>query len=187
LDPDRFNIPNIMNIGSIRVKPSILHIGVFGFFTILTLFYVVITGDVHTLTFIIPTLILLLLIPMGLNYMSQSQYAGLIPIYEAEAREVKIRDINIGLIGKPIRFEALVEEVRFKFLNRPHFIVADRTGSIPVKMFTTPRQDIRKGDVVEVLGQVIRRYIAAGDPVVNGIDIRKISDSPDKNSLKKKK
>jgi hypothetical protein len=42
-------------------------------------------------------------------------------------------------------------------------------------MFTTPGEDIRKGDIVEVLGQVMKRYIFGGDAVINCISIRKIS------------
>jgi hypothetical protein len=44
-----------------------------------------------------------------------------------------------------------------------------------VKMFTTPKEDINKDDVVEVLGQVIKRYIVVGEPVVNAVLIRKIN------------
>ncbi len=42
-----------------------------------------------------------------------------------------------------------------------------------VKMFTTPKEDIKKDDVVEVLGQVIKRYVVVGDPVINAVLIRK--------------
>jgi len=86
------------------------------------------------------------------------------------------------MISKPVRFEALVEEVRFRSLNRPHFIVSDRTGEIAVKMFTTPREDVRPGDVVEILGQVIHRYIVTGDPVVNGVNIRVVRRKDGSNS-----
>ena len=139
----------------------------------------------------IPTLICLLLIPMGLTYISQSQYSDLIPVYETTAKDVKIREINESMISKPIKIEGLVEEVRFKSLNRPHFIIGDRTGVTTVKMFTNPQNDINKGDVVEVYGQVIKRYIFYGDPIVNGVDIRvtrhseKSSSSAEKSRKKK--
>jgi hypothetical protein len=161
-----------MQIRSFPVRPSVLHLAVFGFFALFLLWYIMVTGEVRTLIWAGPALIFLLLIPMLLNYMSQKEYEGLVPMYEAEARTLKIREINEKMISKPVRFEALVEEVRFRSLNRPHFIVSDRTGTIPVKMFTTPREDVRPGDVVEVFGQVIQRYIVTGDPVVNGVEIR---------------
>jgi len=63
--------------------------------------------------------------------------------------------------------------VHFQFLNRPQFLVADRTGEISVKMFTSPPEDVQKGDVVEVLGTVVKRYIMTGDAVINCVSIRK--------------
>jgi len=161
-----------MQIRSIPVRPSALHFAVFCFFALFLTWYLQVTGEYATLIWAFPTLMLLLIIPMLLNYMSQKEYQGLEPMYEAEARVVKIREITAKMISKPVRFEAVVEEVRFRSLNRPHFIVSDRTGTIPVKMFTTPREDARAGDLVEVLGQVIHRYIVTGDPVVNGVSIR---------------
>lgn len=118
---------------------------------------------------------------MILAYLSQSQYAGLIPEYEKEAKSVNIREINPSMFSKRIRIEGLVEEVRFRSLNRPHYIIGDRTGVTIVKMFTNPRFDINKGDVVEVYGQVMKRYIFYGDPIVNGVDIR-VTRSGEKSS-----
>jgi len=77
------------------------------------------------------------------------------------------------MIGKPVRIQGVVEKVRFQFLNRPQYIIADRSGEISVKMFTSPDEDIHEHDVVEVLGMVIRRYIAVGDPVINCVSIKK--------------
>ncbi len=174
-----------------KIRPSILHILVFVFFLILISIYVFSTGDTSMLIWGVPTLICLLLIPMGLTYLSQSQYSDLIPVYETSAKEVKIRDINESMVSKPIKIEGLVEEVRFRSLNRPHFIIGDRTGVTTVKMFTNPQNDINKGDVVEVYGQVIKRYIFYGDPIVNGVDIRvtrpseKSSSSAEKSRKKK--
>ena len=119
----------------------------------------------------VPLVVLMLLIPMGLNYLSQRQYADLLPYYKDHARSVKIREINERMVSTPIRLEGIVEQVRFKSINRPHFIIADRTGVITVKMFTDPGTDIHVNDRVLVYGQVIHRYIALGDPVVNGVHI----------------
>lgn len=170
-----------------RMRPSILHLFAFSFFAILILIYVVVSGDVRSLIWALPTLVFLLIIPMLLSYMSQSQYSDLIPMYEESARDVRIREINESMVSKPIRIEGLVEQVRFRSLNRPHFVIGDKTGEIVVKMFTNPRFYIEKGDIVEVYGQVIRRYIFAGDPVVNGIDIRVIDSSMKDKSTSIKK
>jgi hypothetical protein len=167
-----------MKIGTINVRVSILVIAVFLILTFLLLYTVGVTGDTHLLIWGFPTLILLLIIPMVLNYMSQSTYVSMIPMYEEEAKSVKINTINENLNGKPIRIEGVVERCYFKFLNRPQYLIADRTGEISVKMFTSPQEDVKTGDVVEVLGQVIRRYVAVGDPVVNAVQIRRLQ-SPD--------
>ncbi|PKL60812.1 MAG: nucleotide-binding protein [Methanomicrobiales archaeon HGW-Methanomicrobiales-4] len=173
-----------MQIRSLPIRPSILQIAVFVFFVIFVIWYIQVTGENRILIWAGPTLVLLLIIPMILTYMSQKEYEGLIPVYEAEARGVKIREINEKMISKPVKLEGLVEEVRFRSLNRPHFIIADRTGTIPVKMFTSPREDIRPGDVVEVLGQVIHRFIVTGDPVINGVNIRVIRKKDVKDKQK---
>ena len=160
---------------TLPIRPSVLHLAVFGFFAIFLLWYILLSGNFRILIWAGPTLVFLLLIPIALTYMSQKEYQGLVPMYESESRQVKIREINERMISKPVRFEGLVEEIRFRYLNRPHFIIADRTGSIVVKMFTAPSEDIRTGDIVEVLGQVIHRYIVTGDPVINGVNIRLVS------------
>jgi len=110
--------------------------------------------------------------------MSQSHYEALVPEYESEAQKVRIRAINMNMIGKPVRVEGIVELVRFGFLDRPQFVVADKSGEISVKMFTAPKERIRKDDIVEVLGTVMKRYILVGEsPVINCVSIRKIRDA----------
>jgi RecJ-like exonuclease len=125
------------------------------------------------LLWMVPSLFLLLVIPVLLNYMSRSQYKDLEPAYEKEAKTVRVRLINESMIGKIVRIEGVVERVHFQFLNRPQYTVADRSGSISVKMFTSPEYDVKVNDIVEVYGQVIRRYMVTGEPVVNCVIIRK--------------
>jgi len=167
-----------MKIGNVEVKVSIVAVAVFVFFTIFLLFASLYSPEVRSqLIWMIPALFLLLVIPMALNYMSRSEYNNLEPIYEAEAKTVRIKLINESMVGKPVRFEGVVERVYFQFLNRPQYLVADRSGAISVKMFTSSNEEIKVNDVVEVLGQVIKRYIVTGDPVVNCVSIRKIDKS----------
>jgi DNA replicative helicase MCM subunit Mcm2 (Cdc46/Mcm family) len=164
-----------MKIGNVDVKVSIVAIAVFVVFTILLVAASVYSPEVRSqLIWLVPALFMLLVIPMALNYMSRSQYAELKPIYEAEAKTVRIKMINENMVGKIVRVEGVVERVYFQFLNRPQYLVADRSGDISVKMFTSPDEVVKVNDVVEVLGQVIRRYIVSGDPVVNCVSIRKI-------------
>ncbi len=177
-----------MKIGTTNVKISALAIAVFGVFTLILIASYLITGDRTLLIWGIPTLILLLIFPMALNYMSQREYQQLAPVYEAQAKPVRIKAVNENMIGQIVRFEGLVERAYFQFLNRPQYLVADRSGEISVKMFTTPQEDIHKDDVVEVLGMVIKRYIVTGDPVINCVVIRKIDkklEIPKKEAGKK--
>lgn len=173
-----------MKIGTVDVRISILPIAaciVFAFGFLYAAFFgpPAVAADVRAnLIWIIPGLVLLLVIPAILNYMSRSQYRDLIPEYERQAKSVRVRLINENMIGKIVRIEGVVEQVRFQFLNRPQYVVADRSGAIPVKMFTSTDEDVRKNDIVEVLGQVIRRYIVTGDPVINAVVIRRTGRQP---------
>jgi len=163
-----------MKIGTINVKVSNISIGVFVFFTLLLVIASMVDPGIRPhLLWMVPSLFLLLVIPVLLNYMSRSQYKDLEPIYEKEAKTVRVRLINESMIGKVVRIEGVVERVHFQFLNRPQYTVADRSGSISVKMFTSPEYDVKVNDIVEVYGQVIRRYMVTGEPVVNCVIIRK--------------
>jgi hypothetical protein len=165
-----------MKIGNVDVKISLVAIAVFVFFTIFLIIASLYSPQVRAdLYWMIPGLFLLVLIPVALNYMSRSQYAELLPEYERVAKTVRVKLINEAMIGKVVRIEGVVEQVHFQFLNRPQYSVADRSGAISVKMFTSTDENIRVDDVVEVLGQVIRRYIVTGEPVINCIAIRKIN------------
>jgi hypothetical protein len=165
-----------MQIGDVKVRVTAVALAVFLFFIILIAAYVLTTGDVRALYWAVPSAVMLLLIPMALNYMSQKQYASLVPMYEAESKNARIREINLSKLGEPVRIKGVVERVHFQFLNRPQYLVADRTGEISVKMFTSPTEDVQKGDVVEVLGTVVKRYIMTGDAVINCVSIRKIKN-----------
>jgi len=172
-----------MKIGNVEVRISIIAIAVFVLFTLILIFTFLYTGDRSLLIWGIPTLFMLLIIPLVLNYMSQRQYADLEPIYRSQAKDIRIRLINESMVGKIVRIEGVVERVYFQFLNRPQYLVADRSGEISVKMFTSPRERVKKGDIVEVLGMIIQRYMVTGDPVINCVSITKI----DKKTEAKKK
>jgi hypothetical protein len=163
-----------MKIGNYEVKISIISVLVFVFFTIVLVYTSLSSPDVRSnLIWMIPALFMLLVIPVALNYMSRKQYADLEPEYERQAKTVRVRLINENMIGKIVRIEGVVERVHFQFLNRPQYSVADRSGAISCKMFTSPDENIKVNDIVEVLGQVIRRYIVTGEPVINCVSIRK--------------
>jgi hypothetical protein len=163
-----------MKIGNVEVKISIIAIAVVVVFTLILIITVVYTGESRLLIWGIPTLVMLLIIPVALNYLSQRQYAELEPMYRSKAKHVRIVMINANMIGQVVRVEGVVERVHFQYLNRPQYLVADRSGEISVKMFTNPTETVKKGDIVEVLGMIINRYIMIGDPVINCVSIKKI-------------
>jgi hypothetical protein len=166
-----------MKVRDIELRIAPIQIGVLLFFVIFLIFAYWTSRSPMLLLFGIPMVIGLAVIPILLRHMSQSQYETLIPTYESEAQKVRIKAINMNMLGKPVRIEGVVERVSFDFLDRPQYMVADRSGEISVKMFTAPREKIRKDDIVEVLGTVMKRYLLVGeDPVVNCVSIRKVTD-----------
>ncbi len=171
-----------MKIGNIRVRPAILPIAVFLILSLILAYSFYLTDDRTLLIWGVPALVFILLIPLALNYMSQREYASLIPMYEQEAKSIRVNQVNDSLLTEPVRLTGVVEETHLQFLNRPSFLVGDRTGEISVKMFTSPTERIRKGDRVEVLGQVIRRYVAMGELVINAVSIRKVEPVPSESA-----
>jgi hypothetical protein len=164
-----------MKIGGIELRVSPVNAGVVLFFGLFLLYSYWISGSSKVLIFGIPMLLVLFLIPIVLNYMSRQQYAELRPEYQRDAKPVRIKAINMNMLGDAVRFEGVVERVYFWYFNRPTFLVGDKSGEISVKMFTSPEEDIHKGDTVEVIGKVMQRYIVSGDPVINCVSIRRIT------------
>jgi hypothetical protein len=173
-----------MKISNIELRITPLQAGVLLFFAIFLIYSYWVSRSTMLIVFGVLTLLGLAIIPMLLRHMSQSQYEALVPTYEAEAQKVRIKAINLNMLGKPVRVEGIVEQIYFGFLDRPQFVIADRSGEISVKMFTAPREEIRKGDIVDVLGTVMKRYILTGqDAVINCVSIRKVADGkPDPKS-----
>jgi hypothetical protein len=141
-----------MKIKNIDVKISAVAIAVVAIFTIFLSLAYYYQRDWHLLAWGVPMLAMLVVIPLALNYMSQSSYIDLIPEYERQAKKVRVKAINPNMIGQTVYIEGVVERVYFKYLNRPQYLVADTSGEISVKMFTSPNEDIKKGDIVQVLG-----------------------------------
>jgi RecJ-like exonuclease len=173
-----------MKIRNINVRISPLAVIVVGIFAILLIFSYFVTQDPSILIWGIPTLVLLLIIPIALNYMSQQSYADVIPEYEKEAKSVRIKAINPNMVGDIVRIQGVVERVYFRYLNRPQYLIGDKTGEISVKMFTSPAEDVQVNDLVEVVGSVIKRYLLTGDPVINSVSIKKIGKKAEEKAKK---
>lgn len=129
--------------------------------------------DTRFLLFAIPALLALLLIPMILAWMSRRTLQEAAEQNSPKARLYKIAKINLAMTGQVVSISGKVKKVSFQWLNRPHFHIEDGTGQIRVIMFTSPAEDIRQGDDVEVLGVVIKNIFKRSDPAVSAVSVKK--------------
>jgi hypothetical protein len=129
------------------------------------------TGDTRFLLYAIPGLILLIVIPMVLGWMSRKSYAKAEVGYDDQARRYKIGQIAESARGRAVRITGTVEKISFRWLNRPHFQVKDETGVIRVVLFTAPAEEIRQGDRVEILGMVMKNIFDRRGQAVSAIRI----------------
>jgi len=132
--------------------------------------------DSGLLIIAIPGLILLLVIPMALGWMSRRSYAQAAEKYGGKGRYLKIAKISLGMTGDVVRVSGIVQKVSFKWLNRPHFQVKDDTGGIRVIMFTSPAEEIKVGDKVGVLGIVMKNIFARTTPAISAVSVKKTSN-----------
>lgn len=129
--------------------------------------------DSRFLVVAIPGLILLLVIPMALGWMSRRSYAQAVEKYNKKGRYLKIAKISLGMSGDIVRISGVVEKVSFRWLNRPHLQVKDDTGGIRVIMFTSPQEEVKGGDEVDVLGIVIKNIFKHTTPAISAVSISK--------------
>jgi hypothetical protein len=134
------------------------------------------TGDAQFLIFAVPGLVLLIVIPMTLAWMSRRSFAQAAGEYSDECRYFEIAKINLGVTGTAVKISGGVKKVSFRWLNRPHFIIKDKTGTIRVIMFTSPADDIKMGDSVDVLGVVMKDIFSRRKPAISAVSIKKKKD-----------
>lgn len=130
-------------------------------------------GDVRFLLYAVPSVAMLLIIPLVLAWMSRRSFAQASKEYARKARLIKIVKINNGMIGRAVKITGEVRKISFRWLNRPHFHVEDETDSIRVIMFTAPADEVKVGDRVEVLGVVMRNLFKKTIPVISAVSITK--------------
>ena len=117
-----------------------------------------------------------------LNYISQKEYSDPRPAYENQARAVRIKAINPNMIGTSVRIDGVVERIHFWYLNRPQFLVGDKSGEISVKMFVSLQEKVVEGGIVGVIGIVMKRYILTVGPVINVSPSARSARPPEKRS-----
>lgn len=142
--------------------------------TIAVIFHYLTVGDTSFLLYAVPGLAMLLVIPLMLTRMSRKSFMQASEEYSTQARPYKIGRINLGMTGNAVRVSGTVRKISFKWLNRPHFQVEDETANIRVIMFTSPMEEIKTDDKVEVLGMVMKNLFARKTPAISAVSIKKI-------------
>lgn len=132
--------------------------------------------DARFLIYAIPGLILLVVIPMTLAWMSRRTFNQAEAEHSQSARPYKIGKINLAIAGAVVSITGEVQNISFKWLNRPHYQVKDGTGDIKVIMFTAPAEEIKRGEKVDVLGVVVKNIFDRRNPAISAVSIKKRND-----------
>jgi len=131
------------------------------------------TGNAQFLWFAIPGLIMLLVIPMTLAWMSRRSFAQAHERSETKARAYKIGKLTPATIGEVVRITGEVQKISFQWLNRPHFHIQDATGRIRVIMFTAPANKVAAGDRVEAIGVVMKNPLKKTQLAISAISVKR--------------
>jgi len=134
------------------------------------------TGDSRFLLYAIPGLIMLLVIPMALAWMSRRSFVQADEQFSTKARACKIGKIGPAMIGDVVRISGEVQKISFRWLNRPHFHIKDETAQIRVIMFTAPANKVVVGDRVETVGIVMKYPLTKARLVISAVSVKRIED-----------
>lgn len=134
------------------------------------------TGDSRFLLYAIPGLILLLVIPMALAWMSRRSFTQADEQLGTTARACTIGKIDPAMIGDIVRISGEVQKISFMWLNRPHFHIKDETAQIRVIMFTAPANKVVVGDRVEAVGIVMKYPLTKARLVISAVSVKRIED-----------
>lgn len=131
------------------------------------------TNDSHFLLYAIPGLIMLLVIPMMLAWMSRRSFTQAHEQIDKKAHSFKIGEILPSMIGEVVRVSGEVYKISFMWLNRPHFHIKDATAQIRVIMFTAPANKVVVGDKVEAIGVVMKYPLKKTQLVISAVSVKK--------------
>ena len=134
------------------------------------------TGDSRFLLYAIPGLILLLVIPMALAWMSRRSFVKADDQFNTQARACTIGKIGPAIVGDVVRISGEVQKISFRWLNRPHFHIKDETAEIRVIMFTAPANKVVVGDRVEAVGIVMKYPLTKARLVISAVSVKRIED-----------
>ncbi len=134
------------------------------------------TGDSRFLLYAIPGLIMLLVIPMALAWMSRRSFVRADEQLGTQARDCTIGKIDPAMIGDVVRISGEVQKISFMWLNRPHFHIKDETAQIRVIMFTAPANKVVVGDRVEAVGIVMKYPLTKARLVISAVSVKRTKD-----------
>lgn len=127
----------------------------------------------------VPVVILMILLPLFLAYYNEKQVRAREPSVRAAATFLHARQVTANMGGKPVIVEGVIRKVSGVYLNRPAYLLQDKSGYVVVKRFSMPQRLVGVGAVVEVLGYVYGRMSNRQSVYVNALTItpiRKLRD-----------
>jgi len=134
------------------------------------------TGNSQFLLYAVPGLIMLLVIPMALAWMSRRSFTQASEQFSTKARACKIGKIDQRMVGDVVRISGEVQKISFRWLNRPHFHIKDETAGMRVIMFTAPSNKIFAGDRVEAIGIVMKHLLTRSRLIISAVSVKRIED-----------
>ena len=93
-----------------------------------------------------------------------------------QARVCTIGKIDPAMIGDVVRISGEVQKISFRWLNRPHFHIKDKTALIRVIMFTAPANKVVVGDRVEAVGIVMKYPLTKARLVISAVSVKRTED-----------
>ena len=157
---------------TVRVPPLLFAVTVF-FAAVCAMMYGS-TKDLSYLYLGAPLCVILICVPLAMNYMTEKQLAEQLPAMRVRAKFSRARQISPAMVGTPVIVEGKILKVTGLLMGKPSYLLLDSTGQIVVRRFALPEPLVGVGAAVEVVGTVARK-ITNGDAVyVNAVSIKPV-------------
>lgn len=157
---------------TVRVPPLLFAVTVF--FAAVCAMMFGSTKDLAYLYFGAPLCVVLICVPLAMNYLTEKQLAEQLPAMRVRAKFSRARQISPAMVGTPVIVEGKILKVTGLLMGKPAYLLSDPTGQVTVRRFALPDPLVGVGAAVEVVGTVARK-ITNGDAVyVNAVSIKPI-------------
>ena len=145
---------------TVRVPPLLFAVTVF--FAAVCAMMFGSTKDLAYLYFGAPLCVVLICVPLAMNYLTEKQLAEQLPAMRVRAKFSRARQISPAMVGTPVIVEGKILKVTGLLMGKPAYLLSDSTGQIVVRRFALPDPLVGVGAAVEVVGTVARK-ITNGD------------------------